>query len=449
MHRTLELASFVSSVTDVPSTVKRAAKRVLLDTVGAGIAGVATQGGAAALQGAKTSWGEGESAVWFSSERLRPAGAAFVNSAYASMLDLDDGHRAAAGHPGAAIVPAVLTIARIVKATPDRVLTAIAVGYEVALRVSAARDINAIRTTDTGKWCGYGVAAATGWLKQLPTTTIAEAMAIAGHTASGQSATGWTKLGHTVKEGIPFATAGALMAVDLARVGYTGPLDLLDDADRFDQGRLTSNLGTKWEIESGYFKIYSACRWIHAPIDAALALQTEHRIKLDEIEEIEIGLFARGLTLLNKTDPDSTAAAQYSTPFSVALAMVHGAKALLPVTDQYLHDPRVTSLATRVRLVHRSDMDQSFPAMTPASIRIRHAGRTAHMDISAPRGDPSNPLSDEDLHDKFMSIAQGRMATPAAERLRSALWSIDAKAKTDHLFQAMETGVKQDSSAPL
>lgn len=446
MHRTLELAAFVSTVTDAPAAIKGAAKRVLLDTVGAGIAGAAIQGGASALAGATTSWGEGGSPVWFSSKRLRPAGAAFVNSAYASMLDLDDGHRAAAGHPGAAIVPAVLTIADIVKATPDRLLTAIALGYEVALRVSAARDINAIRTTDTGKWCGYGVAAAAGWLKQLPRSTIAEAMAIAGHTASSQAATGWTKLGHTVKEGIPFATAGALMAVDLAQAGYSGPLDLLDDPARYDQRSLTSNLGTDWEIKRGYFKIYSACRWIHAPIDAALALQTEHRIKLDEIEEIEIGLFARGLTLLNDTDPDSIAAAQYSTPFSVALAIVHGAKALMPVTAQYLHDSRVTSLACRVRLVHRPDMDPTFPATTPASVRIRHAGRIAHMEISAPRGEPSNPLSDEDLRDKFMSIARDRMAAPAAERLKAALWSIDAEVETDRLFQAMEAGVEQDTS---
>ncbi|ASY73836.1 Immune-responsive protein 1 (plasmid) [Sinorhizobium fredii CCBAU 83666] len=449
MHRTVELATFVSSVTDIPSPVRHAAKRVLLDTIGAAIAGAATAAGAAASTGATVSWGEGPGRVWFSDARLRPAAAAFVNSAYASMLDLDDGHRAAAGHPGAAIVPAALTIAEIEGATPDRMLAAIALGYEVALRISAARDINSIRTTDTGRWCGYGVVAAAGWLKRLPAKIIAEAMAIAGHTASSQSATGWTKLGHAVKEGIAFATANALMAVDLALAGYTGPLDLLDDPERYDQNRLVANLGCGWEIEKGYFKIYSACRWAHAPIDGALALQAKHAIKPEEIEEIEIGLFARALTLLNKSEPESIEVAQYSIPFSVALALVHGSNALLPVTAEFLKDTRVTSLARRVKLVHRRDLDPSFPAMTPATVRMGFAGRYDQLDISAPKGEPTNALSDQELHNKFTWIARGRMAASGAERLKAAIWAIDGEIKTDHLFQAIETRVEQDTDAPI
>ncbi|WP_051441047.1 2-methylcitrate dehydratase PrpD (plasmid) [Ensifer sp. WSM1721] len=449
MNRTVELATFVSSVTEIPTAARHAAKRVLLDTVGAAIAGAATAAGAAALAGATVSWGEGAGRVWFSDVRLRTAAAAFVNSAYASMLDLDDGHRAAAGHPGAAIVPAVLTVAEIEGANPARMLAAIALGYEIALRISAARDINSIRTTDTGRWCGYGVVAAVGWLKRLPTNIIAEAMAIAGHTASSQSATGWTKVGHAVKEGIAFATANALMALDLAVAGYTGPLDLLDDPERYDQNRLVANLGTGWEIEKGYFKIYSACRWAHAPIDGALALQAKHAIGVEEIVEIEIGLFARALTLINKSEPESIEVAQYSIPFSVALALVHGAKALLPVTAEFLNDTRVTSLARRIKLVHRPDLDPSFPAMTPAAVRIRYAGRCDHLDILAPKGEPSNPLSDQDLHDKFTWIARGRMAGSSAERLKAALWSIDGEVKTDHLFQAMEASVEQDTDAPI
>lgn len=441
MHRTDILADFVSSTTNVPRPIGQAAKRVLLDTVGAAIAGAATRGAASAMAGALSSWGQGEGRVWFCDRRLALSGASFVNAAYASMLDIDDGHRAAAGHPGAAIVPAVLTVAEAVGANSDRLLTAIALGYEVALRVSAARDINAIRTTDTGRWCGYGVAAAVAWLKGLRPDIIAHAMAIAGHTASSQAATGWTKLGHMVKEGIPFATAAAISAVDLAQAGYSGPIDLLDDPDRYDQSRLTADLGSRWEIEAGYFKIYSACRWAHAPIDAALALKTKHIIRLNDIEEIEVGLFSRALTLLNKAEPHSIDEAQYSIPFSVALAMVQGAEALLPMTEDYLADRRVTSLARRIRLRHRPELDPLFPAKTPARVSIRHGGRTDSMEIDAPSGEASNPLSDQELVNKFTALASGRMAPPAAYRLKAALLSIDAEEKTDRLFRAMEEKV--------
>ncbi|MBZ9742228.1 MULTISPECIES: MmgE/PrpD family protein [unclassified Mesorhizobium] len=437
MHRANEIAAFVVSVEDTPSRVKLAARRVLLDTVGAALAGAATQGGVATLAGATMSWGEGKAQVWFCNTRLTPPGAAFVNAAYASMLDIDDGHRAAAGHPGAAIVPAVLTVARMVKAGPDRILSAIALGYEAALRIAAARDINSIRTTDTGRWCGYGVAAACGWLRGLPADKIAHAMAIAGHTASSQAATGWTKLGHVVKEGIPFATAAALTAVDLAQAGYTGPVDLLDDPGRYDQQRLTKDLGVRWEIERNYFKIYSACRWAHAPVDAALALQARGRVDAREIDGINIGLFARALTLLNQPDPSSIHAAQYSIPFSVALALTHGKQALLPMTEEFLHSPWVTTLAHRIVLHHQPDLDPLFPGETPASVEIRYRGQTDCLYLDAPKGEPSNPLSDQDLIDKFNALAHGRMSASDAARLRTALLSFGAGDETDNLFQAM------------
>jgi 2-methylcitrate dehydratase PrpD len=433
----MELALLISSINEAPQRVRSAAKRALLDTIGAAIAGAATDGGKAALRGAAAIWGTGDARIWFSGKNLMPAGAAFVNSAYASMLDVDDGHRGAAGHPGAAIIPAVAAEAESLGATPSQVLTAIALGYEVALRIASARDINRIRTTDTGRWCGYGVAAAVAWLRELPPDTIAQAMAIAGHTASSQAATGWTKLGHTTKEGIAFSTAAGIAAVDLAHAGCTGPLDLLDDPNRYDQARMIAGMGESWQIESCYFKIYSACRWAHAPIDAALSLQGEHKIDIASIQEVEIGLFARALTLLNMAEPETVEAAQYSIPFCVALAMVHGPSALLPMTTEHLKNPVVTALARRIRLVHRPYLDSLFPASTPAEVTIRHAAFTERLELPAPFGEPSHPLSDRDLEEKFRRLAAGNLPAPTIEELLAALHTFDEEQKTDRLFQAM------------
>lgn len=437
MYRTTELTLFISATDEAPKRVRYAAKRALLDTIGAAIAGSVTEGGKAALRGASAIWGTGDARIWFSGKSLMPAGAAFVNSAYASMLDIDDGHRGAAGHPGAAIIPAVLVEAERVGTTPTQALTAISLGYEVALRIAAARDINRTRTTDTGRWCGYGVAAAVGWLRGLSADVIAQAMAISGHTASSQAATGWTRLGHTTKEGIAFSTASGIAAVDLAAAGYTGPLDLLDDPDRYDQTRMISGLGDSWQIESCYFKIYSACRWAHAPIDAALTLQAQNRIDIAGIEEVEIGLFARALTLLNMAEPETVEAAQYSIPFCVALALIHGPSALLPITPEHLQDPAVTKLAHRIHVVHRPQLDELFPASTPAEVAIRHGSFTHRLELPAPFGEPSHPLSDHDLEGKFLRLAAGNLPAAAIEELRLALLSFDEEQKTDRLFQAM------------
>ncbi|HZF35984.1 MAG TPA: MmgE/PrpD family protein, partial [Candidatus Angelobacter sp.] len=270
----LALATFACNVQTPQKSVRSAAMRAVFDLIGSAVAGHGTTGGTAARKAAVQAWGDGPAACWFSGERLTVAGAAFANSAIASMLDLDDGHRAASGHPGAAVIPAVIATAEAIDAGAERVLTAIALGYESGVRISAARDFRALHTFDSGLWCGQGVAAAVGWLRGLAPETIAHAIAIAGTTAPGQTATGYTRLmGNHVKEGIAWATATGVTAVELAAHGFTGPTDFLDDATRYDPSILTAALGERWHIEDGYFKLYSCCRWAHAAIDGMLEIK--------------------------------------------------------------------------------------------------------------------------------------------------------------------------------
>jgi len=399
------LAAYCNGIERVPAGAHSCARRTVLDTLGVAAAGSRTQAGRASLNAAAEIWGDGAAPVWFSKRRLPPVGSAFVNATYAAALDLDDGHRQASGHPAAAIVPAVLAIATSAGSSGDRLLSAIVLGYEIAVRISAARDISTIRTTDTGLWCGAGVAAACGWLTGQSTAVIAHAIAIAGQTATAQAATGWTKLGHTVKEGIPWATANGLQAVALAAAGHLGPLDILDDPALYDRQRLLQGYSKRWAIEEAYFKLYSCCRWGHAAIDGALALAQRLQAGPHDIEVLLIETFERALTLPNQNEPQSAEAAQYSIPFCVALALVHGEKALLPMDDAHLSDDRVTGLAGRIRLSSTKDYAHAFPAGTPARVTMTAKGKSETIEVLYPRGEPQNPLTARELQEKFLKLS--------------------------------------------
>ncbi|OWV96910.1 protein involved in propionate catabolism [Rhizobium sp. R693] len=399
------LAAHCNGVERVPAGVDGSARRTLLDTLGVAAAGSATDAGRASLKAAAEIWGDGAAPVWFTKRRLPPVGAAFVNATYAAALDLDDGHRKASGHPAAAIVPGVLAVAGSTGCSADRLLCAIVLGYEIAVRISAARDIRTIRTTDTGLWCGPGVAAACGWLKGLSTSVIANAMAIAGQTATSQAATGWTRLGHTVKEGIPWATANGLQALALASAGHRGPLDILDDPALYDRQRLLDGYSKTWAINEAYFKLYSCCRWGHAAIDGALVLAARLQAGPDDIEGLLIETFDRALTLPNQSQPQSAEAAQYSIPFCVALALIHGEQALLPMDDAHLFDKRVTGLAGRIRLSRAIDYFDSFPAGTPARVTMTAKGKRETIEVLHPRGEPQNPLTARELQEKFVKLS--------------------------------------------
>ncbi|KQY15066.1 protein involved in propionate catabolism [Rhizobium sp. Root73] len=433
-----ELAAFCHSMALAPESAHAAARRTLLDTIGVAAAGAETVGGLASRRAAVEIWGRGGSAIWFSQSVTTPAGAAFANSTFAAALDLDDGHRAASGHPAAAIVPAVIAAAEQLGSSTDRILTALVLGYEVAVRISSARDFSRLRTTDSGLWCGYGVAAATAWLAGLGAPAMAHAMAIAGQTATSQAGTGWTRLGHSVKEGIPWATANGLQSVSLAASGHYGPLDLLDNPSVYNRERLLGGFGRKWVIEDAYFKIYSCCRWAHAAIDGSLALAADMCMAPDDIDEILVETFDRALTLPNQFDPQSSEAAQYSVPFCLALALVKGPTALLPLKPESLGDASVVSLARRVKMVRARDYLDAFPKSTPSKVTISAGGRRKTIEVLAPKGEPQNPLTSDELQQKFLTLtAELSLNPPQVQALQRAASGLGIEQTSTELFRAL------------
>jgi 2-methylcitrate dehydratase PrpD len=421
------LAAFAHATADVPSQVRSAAVRTIFDLLAAAVAGRATSGGAAALKAAQAAWGSGPASCWLSDRYLSVPGAAFVNSAFSSILDLDDGHRAASGHPGAAVIPAVFATAEAIGPDTERVLTAIAMGYEVGVRIAAARDVGTLHTFDSGLWCGQAAAAAAGWLRGLAPASLANAIAIAGTTAPGQTATAYTKLmGNHVKEGIPFATAMGLVAVELAAAGFTGPVDFLDDESRYDRAILTADLGTHWQIETVYFKPYGCCRWAHAAIDALIDLMESKQIGAGEIRAIRVETFSQALSLNNDLKPPTLEAAQYSVPFCLAIAAIHGADALLPLEEKCLSDRDVLGFAPLVTLSVAPDLDRMFPQSVPARIVVETASGPHQQTIFIPRGEPANSLSDSDLDAKFSTIARRRLSPEAATNLLDAVSALEA-----------------------
>ena len=422
-----QLATFVRDTIDIPEPVRLSAVQCVFDLTTAVIAGHQTPNAVSVRAVAREAWGAGPASVWFSGERLPASGAAFATAAAACSLDLDDGHRAAAGHPGAAVIPAVFAALDSNRLDAKRVLLAIALGYEVGVRISAARDLRSVPTTNSGLWGGQAAAAAVGALRGLPPLQIAHAIAIAGQTAPGQTATAYTRFrGNSVKEGIPWAAANGLLAASLAAQGFTGPIDILDDSRYFAPGPLLLDLGSSWHIAGTYFKPYSCCRWNHAPVDGLIGLMAEHSIRAGDIVAIDVETFGRALTLSNEPAPSTLEGAQYSIPFCLGVAATRGASALLPLEDFVLADRAAISVARKVRLAVIPEFDAMFPAAVPSRIRVATTSRTFERTVLAPKGEPVNPMTWEDIDAKFHAIARGRLSSQATGQIRGAIGALRA-----------------------
>ncbi|MFH0996650.1 MAG: MmgE/PrpD family protein [Pseudomonadota bacterium] len=409
MYTTEILAELVLAMKpqDIPASVKMATKRCVLDLIGAACAGHGSASAAAMHRMVRKNFGQGKSSIWFTGIKMTASAAALANAASASALDLDDGHRGAAGHPGASIIPAVFAVTQETGASEEDILAALVIGYEIACRVGAARDFTRLPTLSTGRWCAYGAAAAAARLRRLPAPVLARALAIAGSQIPDLAASGYSQvMGNHVKEGIPWATMLGLVAVDLAQEGFTGPLDILDHPDYFHPDQIMAMPPDAWAIEHIYFKPYSSCRWSHAAIDALVSIQEENGLSFDSITLVTVETFERALRLNNYPDPSSLESAQYSIPFCLGVAAVKGPEALLPLKETSLHDSEIVSFASRVTLTVDTGLSDLFPRKTPARVRVKTPAGSIEKTVMDPRGDPANPMTRAELEAKFHCLTQ-------------------------------------------
>lgn len=394
----------------------------VLDNVAACLAGAASQPAISARQIARSTFATGQAPVWFTPHRLGVAGASWCNSVAASSLDFDDGHRKARGHPGSAIVPAVLAQTSRTRSSTRQILAAIAVGYEVAIKSAAAQQYEKAQTYQSGRWAGLGVVAACGRLAGLDKDHLSNALAIAGVWAPNQQANGSSgyarQTGNWAKEGIPISTVQALMAIDLSREGFTGPEDFLDHPSRYDYDPPIGEALDPTLILGTYFKRYACCRYIHPALDAYCSVIKNAALEADSIVRIRVATFGWALRLANKIAPANLVEVQYSLPFCLAALALRGPEALSPITQDLLRDDRIPALAARIDLETCPTVDQRFPQETLATVRVILKSGEVLKNSSATK---AADLSSLDVRRKFRDLANGRISDVQCQRLLNAV----------------------------
>ncbi len=341
-----------------------------------------------------------EARVWFDGRLAGLAEASYLNSVAVSADDLDDGNRTAVGHPGGAVVPAVLALAEHLGIDGD-LRPAIVAGYEVGIRLAAARRIDVVPTMATGRWAGIAVAAAASVLSGWSGGRLADAMAHAG-SLSPQLVHPDVRATDGLKEGTPWAVVAGLAAWRLTAAGMPAPLQLLERQPEFE-GTDPGDSETP-AIAETYFKRYACCRWIHPILDMLHEDPALAAINPAEIEAIEVTTFARGLTLSNEPVPATLEDAHYSFPFCTALGVLGTRDDFLPLRLETLRRPDVLRLSRLVTLSIDDRFTADFPARTPGRIAITTRGGTHIAEAITARGDPILPFDATELASKHSAL---------------------------------------------
>jgi len=377
------------------------------------------------------------------------ASAALLNGSLAHALDYDDTHLPSVLHPSAGVVPAALAAAEATGASGRDLLAAIAAGDELVVRVGMAgydRELGnsvffekGLHATSIAGTLGAALAAA--MVMGLEETRVGHAVAIAASMGAGIIEANRT--GGTVKRiHCGWAAHAGVTAAELAAAGLTGPPTVFEGRFGFlrayldesaNVGAIVDGLGERWELPRIFFKPYPTNHFTHAGIDAAIKLRKEG-LDLSEIEEIELGAASAVLRTIarpeaEKARPKTGYAAQFSGPFTVATALVGGGGlgvSLDDFTDEKVKDPVKLELAAKVRCVADEECNRIFPDQLPAVLRVRlKGGEVREARVSHNRGGPENPLSDEELMQKFRSNAERALSEDRSRKLEKKLLTLD------------------------
>jgi 2-methylcitrate dehydratase PrpD len=219
-----------------------------------------------------------------------------------------------------------------------------------------------------------------------------------------------------------------MLAAELYALGFRGESGGLHTTfgkilgQSFEPAALVQGLDgdgpASYEMMRGYFKPYSACRYTHAAVDAALALRAEG-LDPQTVRRVEVETYDIAATLADAT-PQTPLAARFSTPYVVAVTLLRGDAGPRSFRPDILGHRGVLDLARRVTVRE----DPSFTAMTPARrpARVRlylDDGSQREATVKSSKGDLDRPMSGDELKDKFLDLVQPVTGPDAA----TAAWT--------------------------
>jgi 2-methylcitrate dehydratase len=128
----------------------------------------------------------------------------------------------------------------------------------------------------------------------------------------------------------------------------------------------------------------------------------------------------------SKYDPRTRETADHSLPYVLAAALVDRQVTPGSFTMEKILNPRIREQLRKVELVGDPEIDASFPKLQRTIVKITLTdGRTLTHQLEFPKGDPRNPLSDQEVEEKFMSLTCDILPRPAQERLKDAIWNLE------------------------
>jgi len=436
LPRSTQLAERLAAfrLSDVPPAVVAHAKLILLDTLGAMLAASTPKYSATRIlvDFARHLGGRPESSLVGQPLKTSCLTAALVNGTLGYYCDIEPHHVGGILHAPAVMVPTSLAVAEKERASGQRFLEAMLLGIEVTCRVSYALNPVALynRGFHPSAICGaFGAAAAAGHLFRLPASKFAIALGLAMQQASGLLA--WAS--DPTENSRPFnpglAARNGTTAAYLAHLGFGGPPTPFEgkyDAFTAFSGErnpeaLLADWGKHYYLPEFAHKLYSSCSFTHPGLDALLGLAREHDLKPADVQEIVLRFPISGVHMIDNNELKSHCA-QYILP----VGLVFGGVMIDDILQDRMRHTEVARLRAHTRMVGDAELEKTWPERYASIVEVATSdGRRLSKRVDYAKGMAENPLTPEEIHRKYLTLATTVTSAAHAERIADVVRRID------------------------
>jgi len=441
------LARFVAGTNRVPAEALLQAKRAVLDTLGVALAGSREESARSVAGWLRDQGGRPEATVLRGSFRLPAADSALANGTAAHALDFDDVSLPMRGHPSAPLLPAVLALGEATGSSGRELLTAFVLGFEVEAKLGRAIGPShyALGWHATSTLGTLGAAAGCARLLGLDAGRAQMALGIAASLASGlqQNFGSMTKPLHA-----GWAARSGVVAAQLAARGFSADARALEGDSGFLRAMSGGGepdpapfeaLGEPFEIVSPGVgvKLYPCCYATHRAIDAVLELRAAYGVSPADVAEVRVEVNRDGLLPLRGAPPATGLEGKFSLEYCLAAALLDGRVGLAAFSDDAVLRPAARELMAKVMAVEGEEPAE-FPIGGYADVSIVLRDGAEHgLRVDVPRGDPSRPLSWDELAAKFRECAGVALAAAGVEEALRLIEGLDDLDSVSRLTEAL------------
>jgi len=437
------LAKFVTETSPeaIPPESYRAALQASFDCVGVSLAGAAQPHGKMIVNFVEEQGGNATCAIIGNKLRTSPYMAALANGTLGHALDFDD--MGGFGHPSVMLLPTALAVGELLGKSGSDVLCAYVLGFEVAGHLrKGSKPVQALSGFhSTAAFGVIGATAVAARLMDLNRQQTLMAFGLAGSTPSGILQNFGT---HTKSLHAGMACRSAVMAASLAKQGWIATDSFIEGKlgwahaylgeHKYDPENMTANLGTTWlSKDSIVIKKYPCCGSNHGALDALIALLKDHQVSLSDVTRVDVDNVPAISHVLLHPDPSCGFQGKFSIHYNIATALVDRKIDIESFSDAAFDRPEYRAAREKTHINVMSNWDPEYenaPTYNPVTVTLKDGRRlSARVNRHAMHGSPADPLSEQELKDKFRYCGRTCLPDGQVEEALDAWWSLDRAPK--------------------